>query len=214
MLGKVFLRYRNGCITREALETMKNSPGFSACALVILAAGVLQDGHAQSYFGNRVEGTLCQAGEIVMFACPSGQKQIAVCATPAGSSPFGALHYRFGSRNNTELEFPSRPVSPGKYAGGNSLGDGGRGTLVYLRLKNGRTSYTVFSEAVNPTYQGTGASERSGVIVERQGKLLATRKCDAEARTYAGMLLDPKFLGTAVPLDPRVPLGFSNYKQP
>jgi hypothetical protein len=183
-------------------------------ALLVLAAGAMPHAQAQSYFGSPVEGTLCHAGETVMFACPSGQKQIAVCAAATGGSPFGALHYRFGSSSNTELEFPARPMPPREYAGGNSLGDGGRGTLVYLRLNNGDTSYTVYAEAVNPTYQGTDASERSGVIVERHGKVLATRKCDAQARTYSGMLLDPKFLGDAVPLDPKVPPGFPTYKQP
>jgi hypothetical protein len=183
-------------------------------ALMVLVAGALPQANAQSYFGNPVEGTLCHAGETVMFACPSGQKQIAVCAAPAGGSPFGALHYRFGSTSNTELEFLARFMPPRAYVGGNSLGDGGRGTLVYLRLNNGDTSYTVYAEAINPTYQGTDASERSGVVVERHGKLLATRTCDAQARAYSGMLLDPKFLGDAVPLDRRVPPGFPAYRQP
>lgn len=184
----------------------------STLALLVLAAGALPQAQAQSYFGNPVEGTLCHAGETVLFACPSGQKQIAVCAAPAEGSPFGVLRYRFGSSSHTELEFPIRPKPAREYAGGNSLGDGGRGTLVYLRLNNGDTSYTVYAEAVSPTYQSTGASERSGVVVERHGKLLATRKCDTEALTYSGMLLDPKFLGVAVPLDPKVPPGFPSYK--
>jgi hypothetical protein len=183
----------------------------STLTLLVLAAGAQQQAQAQSYFGNLVEGTLCRAGETVLFACPSGEKQIAVCAAPAEGSPFGVLRYRFGSSSHTELEFPIRPKPAREYASGNSLGDGGRGTLVYLRLNNGDTSYAVYAEAVSPTYQRTDASDRSGVVVERHGKLLATFKCDAGARTYSGMLLDPKFLGDAVPLDPRVPPGFPTY---
>jgi hypothetical protein len=77
----------------------------STLALLVLAAGaLLQAGaQAQSYFGNPVEGTLCRAGETVLFACPSGQKQIAVCASPTDASPFGVLRYRFGSSSHTEL---------------------------------------------------------------------------------------------------------------
>jgi len=183
----------------------------STLALLVLAAGAPQQAQAQSYFGNLVEGTLCRAGETVLFACPSGQKQIAVCASPTDDSPFGVLRYRFGSSSHVELEFPIRAEPAREYASGNNLGDGGRGTLVYLRLNDGDTSYTVYAEAVNPTYQSTDVSERSGVVVERHGKLLATRTCDTEARTYSGMLLDPKFLGDAVPLDPRVPPGFPTY---
>lgn len=185
-----------------------------AVALAIVAAGTLQQAHAQSYFGGPVEGTLCQAGETVMFACPSGQKQIAVCAAPAGGSPFGTLQYRFGSSSNIELKFPTPSVPPRDYASGNRLGDGGRGTLVYLRLKHGDTSYTVFAEAVAPTYQATDASESSGVIVERQGKILGKRMCNGHERTYAGMLSDSKFLGDAVPIDSQVPPGFPAYRQP
>lgn len=180
--------------------------------MLVLAIGVLPQAQAQSYFDSPVEGTLCHAGETVLFACPSGQKRIAVCGSPTDGSPFGVLRYRFGSSSHPELEFPIPPKPAREYASGNSLGDGERGTLVYLRLNNGDTSYTVYAEAVSPTYQRTDASERSGVVVERHGKLLATLKCDAEARTYSGMLLDPKFLGSAVPLDPRVPLGFPTYK--
>lgn len=184
-----------------------------AYALMVLAVAVMPRAHAQSYFGSPVEGTLCKAGETVMFACPSKQKQIAVCAATTGGSPFGALRYRFGS-SSTELEFPAQPVQPRRFASGNSLGDGTRDTLVYLRLNHGDTSYTVFAEAIAPTYQGTDARERSGVVIERRGKRLATRMCDGDARTYAGMLSDPKFLGDAVPLDTQVPPGFPTYKQP
>jgi hypothetical protein len=46
----------------------------SAVALLVLAAGAPRQAEAQSYFGNPLEGTLCRAGETVLFACPSGQK--------------------------------------------------------------------------------------------------------------------------------------------
>ncbi|HWB95337.1 hypothetical protein [Fulvimonas soli] len=147
-----------------------------------------------------------------MFACNAGEKRIAVCAASSGGSAFGALRYRFGDSHGLELEFPARPMRPQTYASGNHLRDGMRGTLVYLRMTNRDTSYTVFSEAINPAYQGDGASERSGVMVERNGKVLGRHMCDAQGRTYAGMLLDPKFLGVAVPLDSHVPAGFAGYR--
>lgn len=157
--------------------------------------------NAQSFFGERVEGTLCRNGEIVMFACASQGKRIAVCASSSGGSAFGLLRYRFGSDQNLELEFPQQPKLLRDYANGNHLGDGARGSLTYLRLINGDVSYAVFSEVVNPTYQQSGSGERSGVIVEKNGKMLAKRMCDADMRTYSGMLLDSEFLGVAVPFD-------------
>ncbi|MGS0516886.1 hypothetical protein ACQR5T_17790 [Xanthomonas oryzae pv. oryzicola] len=103
----------------------------SAYALMVLAVAAMPRAHAQSYFGSPVEGTLCKAGETVMFACHSKEKQIAVCAAAAGGSPFGALRYRFGSSSNTELEFPAQPVQPRQFASGNRLGDGTLGVRWY-----------------------------------------------------------------------------------
>lgn len=167
---------------------------------------------AQSFFGETLEGTLCRAGETVMFACPSGDRKIAVCASPSRDSRFGFLQYRFGDERRLDLAFPRQPAPLPGYASGNQLGDGGRGELTYLRLVNGDTSYTVFSEVVNPSYQGTDAHERHGVIIERNGKTLAKRMCDADARTYTGMLSDPKFFGVAVPFDRAGLRGFPGYR--
>lgn len=167
---------------------------------------------AQSFFGQTLEGTLCRAGETVMFACPSDGKKIAVCAAPAQDSPFGVLRYRFGDDRALALEFPRTPAPLDSYASGNALGDGERGTLTYLRLVHGDTSYTVFFEAVAPTYQHTDAQERGGVIVEKQGKLLGKRMCDAQARVYIGMMSDPAFFGVAVPRDRHGLNGFPAYR--
>ncbi|WP_143109315.1 hypothetical protein [Dyella sp. OK004] len=177
-----------------------------ACALMV-HPGL----HAQTYFGNRIEGTLCQAGETVMFSCNSAQKKIAVCARANSDSPFGELRYRFGSDDRIELEFPKHPAPLASYASGNRLGDGFRGMLSYLHLRNGDTTYSVYFEAVAPTYSGEDAHETSGVIVESKGKIVARRICDRSGRTHSGMLDDPKFLGVALPPDTQGLSGFPNY---
>lgn len=181
-------------------------------AAVLLMLGLTPAAHAQSFFGTTLEGTLCRAGETVMFACPSGDKKIAVCASPTRDSTFGFLQYRFGDERKLDLAFPRQPTPLPRYASGNQLGDGGRGELTYLRLVNGDTSYTVFSEVVNPGYQGADARERHGVMIERNGKTLGKRMCDANARTYAGMLSDPKFFGVAVPRDRAGLSSFPGYR--
>lgn len=179
---------------------------------MLLMLGMAPAANAQSFFGQTLDGTLCRAGETVMFACPSGHKKIAVCAAPSRDSAFGFLQYRFGDERKLDLVFPRQPVPLLSYASGNQLGDGSRGELTYLRLVNGDTSYTVFSEMVNPSYQGDDAHERHGVIVERNGNLLGKRMCDTDARTYTGMLSDPKFFGVAVPLDRTGLRGFPGYR--
>jgi len=191
---------------------MKNSTVTWALLLTALSLLASPPANAQTFFGERVEGTLCRNGETVMFACPSQGKRMAVCASPSGGSPFGFLRYRFGDDQNLELEFPLQPKPLRDYASGNHLGDGARGSLTYLRLLRGDVSYAVFSEVVNPSYQQAGASERNGVIVERHGKVLARHMCDADARIYSGMLLDPKFLDMAVPLDQHGLIDFPAYR--
>lgn len=179
---------------------------------MLLVLDMAPAARGQTFFGATAEDTLCHAGETVMFACLSGDKKIAVCAAPSRDSAFGFLQYRFGDERKLDLAFPRQPVPLSGYASGNQLGDGGRGELTYLRLVNGDTSYTVFSEAVSPSYQGADAHERHGVIVERNGKLLGKRMCDAHARTYAGMLSDSKFFGVAVPFDRAGLRGFPGYR--
>jgi hypothetical protein len=179
---------------------------------IIFPLAVAPIAGAQSFFGEPLKGTLCRIGETVMFACPSGDKKIAVCASPFGDSAFGFLQYRFGDGHKLDLAFPRQPVPLRSYASGNQLGDGSRGELTYLRLVNGDTSYTVFSETVNPSYQGADAHERHGVIVESNGNLLGKRMCDPDARAYTGMLSDPKFFGVAVPLERTGLRGFPGYR--
>lgn len=168
--------------------------------------------HAQQFFSETLQGTLCRAGETVMFACPSGDKKIAVCAAPTQESAFGVLRYRFGDDGGVELEFPRKPAPLKTYASGNDLGNGGRGELTYLRLVHGDTSYTVFFESVAPTYQQTGVHEEGGVIIERKGQLLGKRLCDEQGRVYIGMMMDPKFFGVAVPRDRQGLTGFPEYQ--
>ena len=173
-------------------------------SLSAVAALFISSVHAQDYFGQTLPGTLCQAGEVVLFACNTKQgKKIAVCARPLGGSPFGDIRYRFGTEAKTELEFPSSPQPLATYASGATMGDGGRGGLTFLSLKRRETTYSVYSMVVNPTYQQEGASESDGVLVERSGKVLANIHCDPNSRSNSGMMFDKRFFGVAVPLTAR-----------
>lgn len=175
----------------------------SVARLPVCAAGMLLAGsiHAQDYFGSSLPGTMCHADETILFACDTRHaKKIAVCARAVGGSAFGDIRYRFGTDVRTELEFPSRPQPLDTYATGASMGDGQRGMLIFLSLRQKDTTYSVYSMVVNPTYQHDGASESNGVLVERAGKVLANIHCEQDSNPHAGMLSDKKLLGVAVPL--------------
>jgi hypothetical protein len=170
-------------------------------AAYAMGAMISDTTHAQDYFGNILQDTLCQPGETVLFACDTKHaKKIAACARPAEGSPFGDIRYRFGTTAHVELEFPSTPQPLATYASGASMGDGARGELAFLRLKQADTTYSVYRMAVNPTYQRDGASENNGVLVERAGRLIANIHCDTGSNPHAGVLVDRKLFGVAVPL--------------
>lgn len=181
-----------------------------AFALACLAAAAAPAAHAQSSSNTPPEGSLCRADETVVFACSSGRKQIAVCATPASDSPYGELHYRYGSERNLEVEFPTEPepVPPRVFASGNRASNGAGGSLNYLRLNYGKTNYTVFAET-SPG-QGTTGYEHSGVLVENHGHT-ELHTCDGQAQAEA--LSDPKLIGKAVPVNEQAPNGFATYQQ-
>lgn len=168
------------------------------CAVGMLFACSI---HAQEYFGHLLPGTMCQAGETVLFACDTQQaKKVAVCARSAGGSPFGDIRYRFGTDARTELEFPLEPRRLDTYATGAFMGDNGRGTLLFLSLRRKETTYSVYHEVINPTYRQEGASESNGVLVERSGKVLANIRCEPHSDSKSGMLADERLFGVAVPL--------------
>ena len=182
--------------------------GFS---LAILASAFGAPVDAQDFFGSRVDGTLCTAGETVMFACDLKTKKVAVCARKTGNDAFASLHYRFGTANGLDLSFPTENTSPASIASGSSRGDMSRGSLVFLRMTNHETTYTVYHVAVSPSYTGQGALDEGGVLIERNGKSLTKRVCDSEQRVYSGMLDDPDFFGKAVPIDTKPVATFSQF---
>ncbi|WP_369929470.1 hypothetical protein [Xanthomonas sp. NCPPB 2632] len=183
-------------------------PGLS---MVILASVFTEPVNAQNSFGGRVDGTLCTSDETVMFACDLKMKKVAVCARKAGNEAFASLQYRFGTTNWLDLSFPAANTYPASIASGASRGDMSRGSMVFLRMTNRETSYTVYHVTASPSNTGQGALDAGGILVERNGKLLAKRVCDSKQRIYSGMLDDPDFFGKAVPVDTKPVATFSQF---
>lgn len=157
---------------------------------------------SQTYFGNVVETTLCKEHETIMFACNIKKKKVAVCASPRGENPFGAIQYRYGaSSQSLDLAFPSNDVPARDIATGGRRGNMGRGTMQFLRMKNADVTYTVYHDAFTSSYGREDGTEGGGILIERAGKLLANKHCEADEVIYAGMLQDERFFGPAIPID-------------
>jgi len=178
-------------------------------AIACLGAAAAPGIRAQSAADTPTQGSLCPADQTVIFACSSGQKQIAVCGTP-GNDTYDELLYRYGTERNLEENFPNEPepVPPRQFASGNRASNGAGGTLTYLRLSDGRSTFTVFSETSS---SGAAGYEHSGVLVENHGHS-EMHVCDGRTPTQAEGLSDPKLIGKAVPRDERVPDGFATYQ--
>jgi len=135
----------------------------------------------------------CVAPQRAVFACPVGGRQLVVCATDPLSATEGALQYRYGPADAAELVLPA----PGAdwRAGtrsGTLMFSGGGG--AYLAFASGRYRYVVYTAVLR------GSGPRAGLVVERDGRLLSSRRCSAPALSSLGPGL---FEQAGVPADER-----------
>jgi hypothetical protein len=137
----------------------------NACRLVVLIALAALQLQATG------APTACRMSEETVFSCPSGLKQIAVCASRKWSAQSGFLQYRYGSRKQAEIVVPHQPdTMPASAAtvGRRALSGGG---YEYLRFRAGEFRYTVYS-AVSGKW-----GLKSGVVVEKGEKQVVVRRC-------------------------------------
>lgn len=114
--------------------------------------------------------THCTADEPVLFACATGKKTVAVCASGDLSPTTGALQYRFGPPGAPELVWPKtpQPHHAGITAGTLAFSGGGG---AYLRFTQGAYSYVVY------TAIGKDWGEKAGVVVEKKGASITHLPC-------------------------------------
>jgi hypothetical protein len=110
--------------------------------------------------------THCAAEEQVLFACSTGKKVVAVCA----SADLTALQYRFGPPEAPELVWPADPQPPHNEITAGTLAFSGGGG-AYLRFSRSVYDYIVY------TAIGKDWGEKAGVVVEKSGQQLAHLPC-------------------------------------
>lgn len=134
-----------------------------------------------------VQASFCTSEESVVFACRSGAKMVSVCASkPAGPSR-GYLQYRFGKPDSAEpleMILPEARLPPPKVATGENVAFSGGGGS-WLRFAKAPLGYTVYSGIGKWGPKGE-VREKSGGVVERQGKAIATLKCTGKAAGELG----------------------------
>lgn len=125
-----------------------------------------------------VQASFCTSEESVVFACRSGAKMVSVCASKPAGPNRGYLQYRFGKADSPEpleMILPEARLPPPKVATGENVAFSGGGGS-WLRFPKAPLAYTVYSGVGKWGPKGE-VREKSGVVVERQGKAIATLKC-------------------------------------
>lgn len=117
-------------------------------------------------------GTTCVAPEQTLFACSTGPRRVAVCASPDLSATEGVVQYRFGPPQAAELAYP--PLGADWRAltrAGVLMFSGGGGS--YLAFARPPYRYVVY------TAIGSGWGAKAGVVVEQDGRRIASLACEA-----------------------------------
>jgi hypothetical protein len=117
----------------------------------------------------------CGDGEHTAFSCRIGTKQVAVCFVAAEAGDW--LQYRFGRPGQVpELVWPDGPMPAARAAEGRVETYAGGGSS-WLRFRRGDHAYVVYT-GVGRWGAGGETVERSGVVVERHGDVIARLNCD------------------------------------
>ena len=128
----------------------------------------------------------CAPAERTVFACRTGAKTIAVCASPGLTDAAGALQYRFGRPGAPELVYPAEGADWRAVTRSGSLVFSGGGG-AFLAFTNAPYRYTVYSAS------GRGWGAKAGVVVERAGKRMASLACKGPVTSALG----PNLFATA-----------------
>jgi hypothetical protein len=125
--------------------------------------------------------------ETIVFACSTGAKLVSVCASKDVSPAAGYLQYRFGkpgSRDPFETTIPAVWTNPSKAASGKSEPFAGGGG-AWLRFFKGHFAYVVYSGIGKWGAHGE-TREKEGVVVERDGKTVASLPCTGKLTSILG----------------------------
>ena len=143
----------------------------SSVAAVIFALFPL---HAEA-----VRATNCAPSQRALFSCSTGTKTISVCGSTDWSANSGLLQYRFGRPVAVEFSYPPAGADWRSIVrGGTLMFSGGGG--AFLSFTKVPYRYTVYSAT------GQGWGSKAGVVVEKDGKRIASLACKGNVTSELG----------------------------
>ena len=124
------------------------------------------------------QASFCTPLEQVIFACRTGAKLVSVCASKGATATSGYLQYRFGkpdSADPLDMLLPESQLPAARVATADNMPFSGGGAS-WMRFRRGDHAYVVYSGIGKWGPRGE-TQERAGVVVERNGKRIASLRC-------------------------------------
>jgi len=159
----------------------QGDPACRKTRTVVLVSAARPAALAAAPATNTAQVSFCTSEESVVFACRAGGKMVSVCASKPAGPNRGYLQYRFGKPDTSEpldIMLPESRLPPSKVATGENVAFSGGGGS-WLRFAKAPFAYGVYSGIGKWGPKGE-IREKSGVVVERQGKAIATLKCTSK----------------------------------
>jgi hypothetical protein len=146
----------------------------SPCSASLLAAVVV----LMLSSAGQAASSQCTNTESVLFTCRSGKNVISVCASQL-STDAGLVQYRFGPEGAPDIRLPLAAQDWRTWTRAGMLTYAGGGG-AYVAFTNAPYRYVVY------TAIGRGWGEKSGVAVEKNGKLASNFPCMQEPVSELG----------------------------
>lgn len=145
----------------------------------LLAATLFASVPIQADAREATSATHCTDAEQTLFSCSTGRKRVSVCASTDLARDDGFVQYRFGEPRHAEIVLPSAGHAWRAATHGGVLTFSGGGG-AYLAFASPPYRYVVYSAI------GQGWGSRAGVVVEKQGRRVASLPCVGEAESRLG----------------------------
>jgi len=126
--------------------------------------------------------SLCTPAQTALFSCSVGAQTLSVCGSKDLSATVGSVQYRFGRSKPPPWAYPAEGADWRVLThGGTWAWSGGGG--AWMAFDNPPYRYNVY------TAIGQGWAAKAGVVVERNGRRIAHRRCTGAATSDLGPAL-------------------------
>lgn len=146
-------------------------------SLAVIAVAATATGGATA--GPLQRGTLCMAGEQIIYSCRVKQSVVSICAAPRLATKSDYVQYRFAKAGRLQMSYPSDKVGSRKLFIRGSR-DFPSGIEQYIRFQKGGYDYVVYSYFAVDSPGADGLKtpiEGSGLVVQRAGKMVSQLTC-------------------------------------